>query len=112
MHCISHLAYHAMFCIMLVVHCVVIDVCPLLLVFLLWVEPGDEYVNEVPVENAYEDQAFDNSENLAGKMTIPSKSLLSLLASCSLFCYAYAAIPTTCLSCLPYCHVKPLTILS
>ena len=27
-------------------------------------------------------------------MTIPSKSLLSLLASCSLYCYA--AIPTTC----------------
>ena len=25
MHCISHLAYHAMFCIMLVVHCTVID---------------------------------------------------------------------------------------
>ena len=23
--------------------------------------------------------------------------------------YAFAAIPTTCLSCLPYCHVKPLT---
>ena len=46
---------------------------------------------------------------ISGKMTIPSKSLLSLLASCSLFCYAYAAIPTTCLSCLPYCHVKPLT---
>ena len=39
---------------------------------------------------------------ISGKMTIPSKSLLSLLASCSLFCYAYAAIPTTCLSCLPY----------
>ena len=50
-----------------------------LLVFLLWVEPGDEYVNEDPVENAFEDQAFDYSENLAGKMTIPSKSLLSLL---------------------------------
>ena len=33
---------------------------------------------------------------ISGKMTIPSKSLLSLLASCSLFCYAYAAIPTTC----------------
>ena len=40
---------------------------------------------------------------ISGKMTIPSKSLLSLFASCSLFCYAYAAIPTTCLSCLPYC---------
>ena len=46
---------------------------------------------------------------ISGKMTIPSKSLLSLLASCSLFCYAYAAIPTTCLSCLPYCWTKPLT---
>ena len=46
---------------------------------------------------------------ISGKMTIPSKSLLSLLARCSLFCYAYAVIPTTCLSCLPDCHVKPLT---
>src|SRR3954471_23406272 len=46
---------------------------------------------------------------ISGKMTIPSKSLLSLLASCSLFCYAYATIPTTCLSCLPYCQTKPLT---
>ena len=52
-----------------------------LLVFLSWVEPGDEFVNEEPVEYADEDQAFDNSENLAGKMTIPSKSFLSLLAS-------------------------------
>ena len=41
-----------------------------LFVFLLWVEPGDEFVNEEPVENAYEDQALDNSENFAGKMTI------------------------------------------
>ena len=65
-----------------------------LLVFLPWVEPGDEYVIEEPVEYAYEVQAFVNSENFAGKLTIPSKSLLSLLASCSLFCYA--AIPTTC----------------
>ena len=46
---------------------------------------------------------------ISGKMTIPSKSLLSLLARCSLFCYAYAAIPTTCLSWLPYCWTKPLT---
>ena len=49
------------------------------LVFLPWVDPGDEYVNEKPVEYANEDQAFDNSENFAGKMTIPSISLLSLL---------------------------------
>ena len=50
-----------------------------LFVFLSWVEPGDEFMNDEPVEYAYEDQAFDNSENLADKMTIPSKSLLSLL---------------------------------
>ena len=50
-----------------------------LLVFLPWVEPGDEYVHEEPVEYANEDQAFDNSENLAGKMTIPLISLLSLM---------------------------------
>ena len=31
---------------------------------------------------------------ISGKMTIPSKSLLSLLASCSLYCFA--ALPTTC----------------
>ena len=31
---------------------------------------------------------------ISRKMTIPSKSLLSLLASCSLYCYA--ALPTTC----------------
>ena len=66
-------------------------------------------MTEELVEYAYEGQANVNSENFAGKMTIPSKSLLSLLARCSLFCYAYGTIPTTCLSCLPYCHVKPLT---
>ena len=52
----------------------------------------------------------------SGKMTIPSKSLLSLLASCSLFCYAYATIPTTRLSLPPIlpwasnppCPSKPL----
>ena len=75
-HTTSRISY--MFCIMLLVHFPWLIVVPLL-VFLLWVEPGDEFVNEEPVEYAYEDQAFDNSENLVGKMTIPSKSLLSLL---------------------------------
>ena len=102
MHRISHPAYHAMFCIMLLVHCTWWIVSPFACILAV-VEPGEEFVNEEPVEYAYEDQANVNSENFAGKMTIPSKSLLSLLASCSLFCYAYAAIPTTCLSCLLYC---------
>src|SRR4051812_38242068 len=31
MHCIPHLAYHVMFCIMLLAHCIVIDGCPLCL---------------------------------------------------------------------------------
>ena len=77
-HRISYLAYHTCFASW----CLRISRCWLwfhLFVFLSWVEPGDEFVNEEPVEYAYEDQAFDNSENLAGKMTIPSKSLLSLL---------------------------------
>ena len=67
--------------------------------FLPCVDPGDEFVIEEPVEYAYEDQAYVNSENFVGKMTIPSKSLLSLLASCSHYCYA--AIPTTCLIMAP-----------
>ena len=40
---------------------------------------------------------------ISGKMTIPSKSLLSLLASCSLYCYA--ALPTT-------CHIMPPILLN
>ena len=71
-----------MYCIMLFVHCTWLIVLPLLVV-LAWEEPGDEFVNEEPVEYTYEDQV--NSKNFAGKMTIPSKSLLSLLARCSLF---------------------------
>ena len=48
-----------------------------LLVYLVWVELGDEFANEEPVEFAFEDPV--NSDNCAGKMIIPSKSLLSLL---------------------------------
>ena len=35
MHCISHLAYHAMYCIMLLVHCTVIDCWSFACVFAL-----------------------------------------------------------------------------
>ena len=73
-----------MFCIMLLVHFSLLVVVPLL-VFLLWVEPGDEYAYEEPIENAYEDQAFDNSENLAGKMTTPRNHFYLCFASCSFF---------------------------
>ena len=39
----------------------------------------------------------------------PRNHFYLCFARCSLFCYAYVAIPTTCLSCLPYCWTKPLT---
>ena len=104
--CITYRIPHSIPCLHHVVWALhVVDCVPFCLLFLL--EPGDEFVNEEPVEYTYKDQG--NSENFAGKMTIPSKSLLSLLARCSLFCYAYATMRTTCLSCLRNCHVKPLT---
>ena len=49
----------------------------LLLVCLVWVEPGDKFANEEPVEFAFEDSV--NSDSFAGKIVIPLKSLLSLL---------------------------------
>ena len=67
----SHIAYHP--------RIILFDPCTWLIVSLLlvWVEPGDEFANEEPVEFALEDPV--NSDNSAGKMIIPSKSLLSLL---------------------------------
>ena len=51
--------------------------CVLLLVCLVWVEPGDDFANEDPVEFAFKDPV--NSDKFVDKMIIPSKSLLSLL---------------------------------
>ena len=73
-HIASRIAYHV--CIILFELCMWLIVS-LLLVCLVWVEPGDEFSNEEPVEFAFKDPV--NSENFAGKMIIPSKSLLSLL---------------------------------
>ena len=73
-HIASRIAYHV--CIMLFELCTWLIVS-LLLVFLVWVEPRDKFANEEPVEFAFEDPV--NSDNFAGKMIIPSKSLLSLL---------------------------------
>mgnify|MGYP005845725151 CR=1 FL=1 len=70
----SRIAYHP--CIVLFDLCTWLIVY-LLLVCLVWVELGDEFANKEPVEFAFEDPV--NSDNFAGKMIIPSKSLLSLL---------------------------------
>ena len=121
-HSLSNLVYASHIASRIIYHvCIILFelstwlIVSLLLVCLVWVEPGDEFTNEEPVEFAFEDPV--NSDNCAGKMIIPSKSLLSLLARCSLFCYAYAVIPTTCfimptiLPCQtsnPPCPSKPL----
>ena len=66
--------------------------------FLSWVEPGDEFVNEEPVEYAYEDQAFDNSENLAGKMTtLEITSIFALLVVRSIAMLRYLSFAISCL---------------
>ena len=73
-HTASRIAYHP--CIILFDPCTWL-ILSLLLVCLVWVESGDEFANEEPVEFSLEDPV--NSDNFAGKMIIPSKSLLSLL---------------------------------
>ena len=70
----SRIAYHL--CIMLFESCTWL-VVSFLLVCLVWVEPGDEFANKEPVEFVFEEPV--NSDKCAGKMIIPSKSLLSLL---------------------------------
>ena len=65
-HTASRITYHVR--IMLFEHCTWL-ILFLLLVCLVWVEPGDEFANEEPVEFAFEDPV--NSDNFAGKMTIP-----------------------------------------
>ena len=84
MHFLSHLAFASRIASRIAYHHCIISLDPctwlivsLLLVCLVWVEPGDEFANEEPVEFAFEDPV--NSDNCAGKMIIPSKSLLSLL---------------------------------
>ena len=85
---------------MLLAHCTVVDRGSLCLLFLLWVEPGDEYVIEEPVEYAYEDQANVNSENFAGKMTMLALSL----------CLCYDTYHLLIMP--PILPCQPLTILS
>ena len=60
---------------------------------------------EEPVEYANEDQAFDNSENFAGKMTA-TLDLTTIIAMLVASFYRYAALPICCSSSLPNCHVS------
>ena len=80
-HCISHLAYHVMYCIMLLVHCTVIDCGSIACV--LAVGRGGRRVRErgtcwVRLRGSSSRQLWEPCR-ISGKMIIPSKSLLSLL---------------------------------
>ena len=73
--------------------------------FLLWVEPGDESTFEDPVEYVHEEQGFDTSENIAGKMIITPDitSIFALLVVRSIAMLRYLPLA---ISCLPYFHVS------
>src|SRR3954465_4744784 len=91
MHCIPHLAYHAMF--MWWLFTLLFCFFPVLLL-----RVSSDNVAIVRIRSTTPVCLLHGLVllpcRISGKMTIPSKSLLSLLASCSLFCYA--AISTTC----------------
>ena len=93
MHRISHPAYHARFCIMLLVHCTVIDCWSFACVLALGRsgrrvhDRGTCWVWPYPQNHFY--------------------LCLLVVHSIAMPCYLPLAI-----SCLPYCHVKPLTHLS
>ena len=106
MHRIAHPAYHAMFmCWLFTMLCASFRCCFFGLVPItsrLWgpvrLRPFDFFLD-----------SFFFLARFQARWPYPRNHFLSLLARCSLFCYAYATMPTTCLSCLPNCHVKPLT---
>ena len=106
MHPLSNLAYASRIASRIAYHhCIILfERCTWLIVFrllvcLVWVEPGDEFANEEPVEFAFEDPV--NSDNFAGKMIIPSKSLLSLL------CQIARSFAMPMLRCLPFAFKPP-----
>ena len=110
MHCISHPAYHAMFCIMLLAHCTVIDCWSFACVLALGRarrRVRDRGTCWVRLQGS----RFRQLKELAGKMTKKPRNhfYLCLLVDHSIAMLRYLPLA---LSCLPYCHVKPLNQLS
>ena len=101
MHRIPHPAYHTMFmCWLFTMLCVSFR-CLLLRV-------GYGYVAFVRTRSSTFclSSSWTRSSSLRDfrqdDHTLEITTIFAML-DCSLFCFAYAAIPTTCLSCLPYC---------
>ena len=64
-HITSRISCYVLYHVVCALH--VVDCVSLCLLFLLWVEPGVEYVIKDPVEYAYEDQTNVNSETLQAR---------------------------------------------
>ena len=77
LHFASRIASRIAYRHFIILHGLAVVDCNIVACLSCWVESGDEFATEDPVEFACEDPA--NSDNCAGKMIIPSKSLLSLL---------------------------------
>ena len=108
-HCISHLAYHAMYCIMLLLHCTVIYCGSIDCV--LVVGRAGRRVRErgtcwVRLRGSSFRQLWEPCKQDDHTLEITSIFALLVVRSIAMLRYLPFA-----LSCLPYCHVKPLTIL-
>ena len=82
-----------MFCIMLLVHFPWLIVVPLL-VFLSWVEPGDEFVNENLLSMLTRIKLSTTLRTFQARWPYPRNHFYLCFASCSF--YYHAALPTTC----------------
>ena len=110
MHCISHLAYHVMCCIMLLVHCTVIYCVSVARVLALG-RAGRQVRAQGTCWECLRGSSLRQLWELCRQdnHTLDITSNFALTVARSI---AMLALPTICLSCLPYCHVKPLTNLS
>ena len=96
-----------MYCIVLLVHCSLFDCCSIACVLAL-----GRAGRRIRVRGTRWVRFRGSSFRLLGELcrqddhTLEITSFFALLVVRSI---AMFATPTTCLSCLPYCHVKPLT---
>ena len=110
MHCTSYLASHTMSCIMLLVHCTMIDCCFVACVIALgraWRRVRGEGSCWVRLRGA----SFRQLWELCRQDDHYPRYHFYLCLLVALF-YCYATLPITCLPCLRYCHAKYLTHLS
>ena len=114
MHFLSHLAFciphripHSISSLHHIAWSLHVVDCILVACLSCWVEPGDISLTRSPLSLLSRIQS--TLSTLRARWSYPRNHLYLCFVRCSLFCYAYATMPTTCLSCLPIFHVKPLT---